>query len=583
MRHGKKPTKERLAIELAEARQLISELQQKASDHAGIQEAIRGSEERYRNLVENAHDVLWVFDLNLGYTYVSPSVKRLRGYSVEEAMQQSLDQVMTPESYERAKELFERELNLEMNGHLHGPEYSFTSEFELIRKDGSVFWAEITVNPLYDAAGQVKGIMGITRDITERRQAQEELRKHRDHLEDLVRERTNRLIRTNERLKREIEDRKLAENALLMSEEIYRIHFSLSNDVLFTSDEEFQMRSVTPNVERILGYTPGELVDRSIPEMNVLHPDDLEKAMDNAMNVLRGGKSRHPVFRFITKDGKIKFGEVSGVPLIKKGSGTMLISVAREVTDRIEQEQTLLEFLDRFRTHFSLTNDIMFTFNHKFMITSVSPNAQKASGYTPEELMARPMYELGLMAPEYMEEAHDNALHLLSGQTILSSIYELIVKDGSRRFTEISGSPLIRDGRVVEVVCVAREITHQLAHETSMQETRAISQALLNACTDFMALIDTEGKILHMNKAASVTLGKNGEELVGSCIFSHLPRDVAQRRRIYFDQVISTGRPVRFKDERENRLVHTSLYPVQNLHGKVTRVAIFSQDTAWHR
>src|SRR5690606_2858121 len=113
-------------------------------------------------------------------------------------------------------------------------------------------------------------------------------------------------------------------------------------------------------------------------------------------------------------------------------------------------------------------------------------------------------------------------LHLLSGQTILSSIYELIVRDGSRRFAEISGSPLIRDGRVVEVVCVAREITHQLDHGKFLQETKATSFALLNACTDFMALTDTEGTIIHMNKAASTSLGKKGEELVGSCIFSHL-------------------------------------------------------------
>jgi len=829
MRKGKKPTRDQLAIELAEARQLISELQQTTSDNFRIENAIRGSEERYRHMVENAHDVLWVFDLNLGYTYVSPSVRRLRGYSAQEAMQQRLEDVMTPDSYARAKELFERELALEMTGQRHGAEYSFTSQFELIRKDGTTFWAEITVSPLYDASGQPKGIFGITRDIserkkaeeelrlsedrfrtliqksldiillldssgrityetpsiqsilgyepgrligcsplefvhpidlktvahdldevfqktnpgiptefrfrkadgtwifleaigqnlledpaigaivltarditerkrkeealreseqrfsaifenaadgmllvdidtgrflmgnrqmcealgygpeelrtlsvqdihpqqdlpyvmaqikkqisgtlrvardipvqrkdgsvyyadinsfviplmdktpllgifrdiTERREAEEELRNHRDHLDDLVRERTTRLIHVNERLKQEIEDRKQAEEALHMSEEIYRIHFSLSNDVLFTSDEEFRIKSVTPNVERILGYAPRELVGGFIPEMNILHPDDLEKAMNDALNVLAGGDSRHPVFRFIAKDGKIKFGEVSGVPLVKKGRGTSLISVARDVTERIEREQSMVEILERSRTHFSLTNDVMFTFNHRFRITSVSPNLERTSGYTPEELMAKPMYELGLLAPEYLEEGHDNALHLLSGQTIQSMIYEFILKDGSRRFVEVSGSPLMRGGRVAEVVCVVREITHQLDHEKFLQETKATAQALLNACTDFMVLTDSTGTILHVNKAASENLGRNTRDLLGTCIFNHLPNDVARRRKVYFDQVISTGRPMRFRDENGKRVLHTSLFPVQNINGKVTRIAIFAQE-----
>src|SRR5208337_480418 len=68
-------------------------------------------------------------------------------------------------------------------------------------------------------------------DITEQRKAEEELKSHRDHLEDLVKERTTKLIQANERLKQEIEERKRVEDSLRANEEIFRIHFSLSNDV----------------------------------------------------------------------------------------------------------------------------------------------------------------------------------------------------------------------------------------------------------------------------------------------------------------------------------------------------------------
>ena len=72
---------------------------------------------------------------------------------------------------------------------------------------------------------------------------EEELKKYRDHLEGLVRERTTKLFQANERLKQEIEESKQAKDALHMNEEIYRIHFSLSNDVMFTNDEDFRIQA----------------------------------------------------------------------------------------------------------------------------------------------------------------------------------------------------------------------------------------------------------------------------------------------------------------------------------------------------
>ena len=212
-------TIEQLVEELAMAHQLTAELKISASEHKRIEEAIKGSEERYRNLVENAHDVLWVFDLNLGYTYISPSVKRLRGYTVEEAMKQRLDQVLAPESAKKARELYERERLLELSGHRHGPDWSLTSEFEMIHKDGHPFRVEITMNPLHDNSGRIKGIMGITRDISERKRAEETLND---------------------------------------SEKRYRLLAENARDVIWVLDENMKYKYVSPSVKKLRGYTSEE-------------------------------------------------------------------------------------------------------------------------------------------------------------------------------------------------------------------------------------------------------------------------------------------------------------------------------------
>ena len=102
-------TNKQLIEELSEAHRRITELENSLYEGKRMEEAMKGSEERYRNLAENAHDLIWVFDLNFGYSYVSPSVKHLKGYTVEEAMKLKLHEVLTPDSYKKAMEILAKE------------------------------------------------------------------------------------------------------------------------------------------------------------------------------------------------------------------------------------------------------------------------------------------------------------------------------------------------------------------------------------------------------------------------------------------------------------------------------------------
>jgi diguanylate cyclase (GGDEF)-like protein/PAS domain S-box-containing protein len=139
------------------------------SERKQMEEELRFSEQRYRMLAENAFDVIWTIDLASGrYTYVSPSVERLRGYTVDEVMQQTLADALTPASLQQAQ------LAL---GHLRdtGELLQHHWEMEQPRKDGSIIWTEIVVSVMRDAQGRPLELMGITRDITEQRCLREEL------------------------------------------------------------------------------------------------------------------------------------------------------------------------------------------------------------------------------------------------------------------------------------------------------------------------------------------------------------------------------------------------------------------------
>ena len=107
----------------------------------------------------------------LRFTYISPSVERMRGYSVDEAMALSLEETLTPDSLEKVTKVLEEELVREAAGN-SDPNRSKTIEIEQYCKDGSSSWAEVTTSFLRDEGGKAVGLLGVTRDISDRKRAE---------------------------------------------------------------------------------------------------------------------------------------------------------------------------------------------------------------------------------------------------------------------------------------------------------------------------------------------------------------------------------------------------------------------------
>ncbi len=144
------------------------------SERIRAERALRESEEKHRFLTENMADIIWTIGLDMKTTYVSPSIEKVLGFTPEERVRQKLEEVITPGSYQRVMARFQDELAREGEPGAD-PDRDVTLETEYYRRDGSTVWMENRVQALRDQTGAMVGMYGVSRDITQRKRAEEDL------------------------------------------------------------------------------------------------------------------------------------------------------------------------------------------------------------------------------------------------------------------------------------------------------------------------------------------------------------------------------------------------------------------------
>jgi PAS domain S-box-containing protein len=152
----------------------LSHIRATAVDDTLLRAVRHEKDEKFRMLAENSFDEIFMFDMSLKYTYVSPVVLQLRGLTVKEAMEETLAEGMTPASAEIAHRLIGQQMQQVFADPLSRPE-PITVDLEMLRKDGSTVWTEVKCGFIYGMDGMPVGALGITRDISERKRMIEEL------------------------------------------------------------------------------------------------------------------------------------------------------------------------------------------------------------------------------------------------------------------------------------------------------------------------------------------------------------------------------------------------------------------------
>ena len=297
------------------------------SEYKTTEKKLKEIEKRYHLISENIGDVVWLLDINSSkFNYVSPSVYQLRGYTSQEVLSQSIEEVLTPESYQFIIKNIPSRINALKNG--DESVRVQTNEVDQIRKDGSIVPTEVVTTFLTNEKGEVYEVLGVSRDITQRRKVQMQLKEAHDHLEEKVEKRTKALGE--------------AYKALSESEEKFRGIVNNANDMK-TLSKVMENGAIGNFIEvndvgtKLLGYSKKEFFNMT--PYDIVHQDTTVSDAEIASEMSKKGHARHESM-LIAKDGsKIPF-EVATHSFKLKGKNVIL-AVSRDISERKNAEKQL--------------------------------------------------------------------------------------------------------------------------------------------------------------------------------------------------------------------------------------------------
>lgn len=412
---------------------------------------LRQSEGKYRLLADHMKDQVWIMDLGLNATYVSPSTEKLLGFTYEEIRRMPLDQLLSPVSFKNAVEFYA----LEMPKAQAHSDYVLTRtlELEFICKDGHNIWLECVFSSIRDDNGILRAILGEGRDITERRKAE-----------------------------------KLLED----SEKRYRLLADNVTDIIFTMNMNLQYTYLSPSAYSISGYNHDELKGISVRDMvdpetfshfGDILAEELEREKREQSNLSR---SRVLEYQHIRKDG-VKIWVEATLSFLRdeNNSPVGLIGIAREITQRRQIEEKLQTEQQRFRALIEHASDIIVVVNLEGIITYINPAVERVLGFKVEERIGHRGLEL--IHPDDIKFIAESFVALVENPTprMIKGEMRLRHKDGGYRTFEGVGSNLINRNVVEAVIVNYRDITERKqAEEILIQsEKRYLELSIIDDLT----------------------------------------------------------------------------------------------------
>jgi PAS domain S-box-containing protein len=333
-----------------------------------------------------------------------------------------------------------------------------TVSWEVISpKDGR--WYYVVNAPIHHLDGTVSKY-AMMMDIHDRKLNEEELKKHRDHLEERVKARTAELTYTNEQLRLEIDERKEIEKILRESQRRYRSLFEGSRDAIFISDARGRILDANDAAARLTGYSKSELILQQLPDLDI---DIDQPAYERYFNRTQTGDNVSIEATLKRKNGHLIFTEFNSNRVTLEGI-RCIHTAARDISARKEAEAALRRSEAKYRELVQNANSMILRFDTKGRVTFFNEYAQEFFGYTEEEILGNKVTDTIL--PEYDTEGrstYDRLKNFFSHPERYKNIaLENVLRNGERVVVAWTNRPIRgAEGKIIEFLSVGVDMTER--------------------------------------------------------------------------------------------------------------------------
>jgi PAS domain S-box-containing protein len=440
-----------------------------------IEKALKASEERYRIISENSADVIWLMDPVEGkFTYVSPSVEKLRGYTAEEVMAQPVSKSLAPESLKMVSTSLETTLK-DFIAQGHGTQ-SFVNEVDQPRKDGTIVHTEVTTTYFFNQQNKVE-IIGVSRDITERKLAETKLRESEARF-----------------------------SKIFQASPVGINIFSLKDGNSINVNDTFLL---------LTGYSREEIVGHTSAELNLFVNPETRQDWMKSLNKKTGVYNQDAAIR--RKNGEIR-NALASIDVIDINGESMGLVIVTDITERKKAERQLQESEIRFRTTLDSMMEGCQILDHDLSYIYINNAAEKHNRRPKEELLGNLYTE---MWPGITETMVYQTIELcLKDQEAQHIENNFVYPNGSSAWFELSIQPIPEGVFILSMDVTERKKAEQELYELYLQleekvaeRTAELSDLYNNAPCGYHSL-DPVGKFELINDTELEWLGYKREELV---------------------------------------------------------------------
>ncbi|HSL45249.1 MAG TPA: PAS domain S-box protein [Anaerolineales bacterium] len=445
-----------------ELRNTNIELEAEIFERQRAEAALRESEKRSNRAEEIAHLGSWELDLIDNRLIWSDEVYRIFG--------------LQPQEFEPSYEAFLEAVHPEDRAAVDSTYVSsvregkdgYEIEHRVIRRSSSeVRVVHEKCDHLRNDTGQVIRSMGMVHDITERKQAEEELRLAKDRLEVRVQERTEELAIANQELMKEISERKEIERKLRIRTTAME---SAANGIVIT-DVKGTIQWTNPAFVQISGYEVHDLLGQS---MHIFRSGRHDESFYRQMwgTILSGQVWRGEITNR-RKDGSTYVEEQTITPVRDhEGQITHFIAIKQDITERKRGEQAVRESEEKFRTLVDWTYGWEIWMDPSGQIVYCSPSCERITGYSPEEFKSTPDLMTRIVHPDdqFRYQEHQRVLHDETAD-VQTMEHRIVARDGRLRWIEHVCRPLFgSDNQYLGRRMSNRDITEQKQAEREIEE-----------------------------------------------------------------------------------------------------------------